>query len=194
MRPVSQSDKTTTFEALLGILSLGPATGYEVRRRIERSIGNFWSESFGQIYPALNKLLKQGLVSATEEGKKGRKIYSLTPLGRERLEQWLAIPPQPTKPRNELLLKLFFGAQNHPGSVRAHVIAARDGNLANLEHYAAIEATLRKHQANNPGLPYFLITLHYGSLEARAHMDWADQTLEMLDQIDSNTASHKEKS
>ena len=50
-------ERTTTAEALLGMLSLGPMSGYEIRQPIEESIGNFWRESFGQIYPTLKRLV-----------------------------------------------------------------------------------------------------------------------------------------
>jgi DNA-binding PadR family transcriptional regulator len=49
-----------------------------------------------------------------QKGKPDRHIYSITKKGRERWWKWLAVKPQPEIPRNELLLKLFFGAQASP--------------------------------------------------------------------------------
>ena len=193
MKQSQQTSKTTTFEALLGILSMGPMTGYEIRQRIEISIGNFWSESFGQIYPALNKLRAQGLVDATEAGKKGRKVYSLTPLGRERLREWLGVMPQASKPRNEMLLKLFFGGQSDLESVRAQVLATRARYASDFERYIALEPMLNQRQGGNPGLPYFQMTLNYGIAEARAIIAWADQTLGSLDEIAATSTQQKEK-
>jgi hypothetical protein len=42
---------TTSRYALLGMLSLGPGSGYDLKKRIEGSLAHFWSESYGQIYP-----------------------------------------------------------------------------------------------------------------------------------------------
>ena len=42
-----------TPNALLGLLSLRPMSGYDIRQVISESIGYFWSESYGQIYPGL---------------------------------------------------------------------------------------------------------------------------------------------
>jgi PadR family transcriptional regulator, regulatory protein AphA len=193
MKHLSKPVKTTTFEALLGILSMGPMTGYEIRQRIDLSIGNFWSESFGQIYPALNKLLLQGLVDVTEAGRKGRKVYSLTPVGRERLREWLSVLPQPEKPRNELLLKLFFGVEGDVEAARAHVLATRAQYIADLERFAGLESMLKSSQSRNPGLPYFLMTLNYGFIEARAIVAWADQTLASLDEIAAQSKHLEEK-
>jgi len=42
--------------AVLGALSVQPMTGYAVREEIRQLLGHFWSESYGQIYPALAEL------------------------------------------------------------------------------------------------------------------------------------------
>ena len=105
---------SSSTQALLGLLTIEPMSGYDLGRLVRASIGHIWSESYGQIYPNLKKLLAQRLVECKTEKHKGRpdrRIYSITPKGREQLQQWLAIPPQPEIPRNEMLLKLFFGAQ-----------------------------------------------------------------------------------
>ena len=55
---------------------------------IPESIGHFWSESYGQIYPGLKRLAADGLVEKKTERQKGRPdrhLYSLTEEGREEL-------------------------------------------------------------------------------------------------------------
>ncbi len=176
--------KTTTTEALLGMLTLGPMSGYELRQRIEMSIGNFWSESFGQIYPALQKLRRQGLVEVEETGRSGRKVYSLTPAGRDRLAAWLRVMPSVRKPRNEMLLKLFFGANGCLRDAREQVRAERSRFLADLERYRLMEPVLGARSAGRPGLPFYWMTLRYGIAEAEAVIVWADETLRSLDEIE----------
>ncbi|UCB53625.1 MAG: PadR family transcriptional regulator, partial [Candidatus Zixiibacteriota bacterium] len=39
--------------AVLGLLSLSPMSGYDMKAFISQSIGYFWQESYGQLYPAL---------------------------------------------------------------------------------------------------------------------------------------------
>ncbi len=184
--------KTTTSEALLGMLSLRPMTGYEIRQQIEASIGNFWSESYGQIYPTLAKLHKQGLVSAKAARKAGGKVYSLTPQGYARLNEWLGEMPQPRRPRNELLLKLFFAKNESVAHAREHVLERRSAYAADLLRYEAIEKNLKTEQADNPSLPFFLMTLNYGLAEARAILAWADQTVAMLDELKRTTQPARE--
>lgn len=175
--------RSTTTEALLGMLTLGPMSGYELRQQIELSIGNFWSESFGQIYPTLRKLRKEGLVEVEETGRAGRKVYSLTDAGRDRLREWLGVMPVARQPRNEMLLKLFFGAQDRLHEVREQVAAERARFAADLARYERLEPEIPRRRAKQPGLPFFLMVLRYGKAEARAVVDWADETLRSLDEM-----------
>ncbi len=115
---------SSSQEVLLGLLTVEPMSGYDLGQSIRASIGFFWNESYGQIYPNLKKLAAAGLVTAKTEKQKGkpdRQVYSITPSGRARLEKWLAVEPQPEVPRNELLLKLFFGTQAGPETVIGYV-------------------------------------------------------------------------
>ena len=50
------SRKSQTELAVLGALAVEPATGYGVRQAITQTLGHFWQESFGQIYPCLADL------------------------------------------------------------------------------------------------------------------------------------------
>ena len=175
--------RTTTAEALLGILSMGPMTGYEIKQRIEQTIGNFWSESFGQIYPALLKLTKAGLISAEETGKAGRKVYSLTEDGRVRLQEWLTVMPVSQPRRNERLLKLFFGANGNLEDTREQVLATREKYFQDLVRFQAMEPEIRSRRAGNPGLPFWMMALRYGEAEARAVVEWADETLREINRL-----------
>lgn len=49
----------TTY-ALLGLITAGYRTGYEMKRMIDQSLNHFWKISYGQIYPALRQLTEAG--------------------------------------------------------------------------------------------------------------------------------------
>ncbi len=107
-----------TKVALLGFLSWGTMSGYDLRKLIDGSISYFWNESYGRIYPMLARLVSEGLASVEKtesEGGRPRNIYSLSATGRAELDEWLANPSVPSQPvRDERLLKLFFGARVSP--------------------------------------------------------------------------------
>src|SRR2546422_3368909 len=101
----------TSRYAILGVLSRRPMSGYDVKKLIERSIAHFWSESYGQIYPILNRLAAEGLAERRRErqrGKPDRHVYSLTSKGRAELLRGLALPPRLQPLRSQVLLKLFL--------------------------------------------------------------------------------------
>jgi PadR family transcriptional regulator, regulatory protein AphA len=166
----------TTGFAVLGMLSAGPRSGYDIKKAVDSSIAHFWSESFGQIYPILRLLTADGFVRRRHEAQRGkpdRQVYSITPRGHEALRAWLGQPARPESFRSELLLKLFLGAQV-PASVSLdHVRQFRERQEALLTTYSELEGRLRREHAGHPELPYWLMTLHYGQRRAEALRDWA---------------------
>jgi PadR family transcriptional regulator AphA len=108
-----------TAYVLLGGLSIqSNLSGYELHKAIEENFGSFWGESYGQIYPTLKQLVAEGLIEICKPAaapKKRRQTYALTDAGRICLREWLARPFQNDPPRNEFMLKLFFGHEAAPG-------------------------------------------------------------------------------
>jgi PadR family transcriptional regulator AphA len=177
------AEKTTTVECLLGLLSLGPMTGYEMRHMMEQSTANFWSESFGQIYPALKSMVGDGWVTVEEKmgGGRAKKIYKLTPAGEKRLRQWLQIEAKPQGNRCELLLKIFFGDQAERGVIAAQVVAERERREVDLQRYEAALAWMETACARHPAMPYWKMTVRHGIVEAQAVIAWCDETFAELE-------------
>jgi PadR family transcriptional regulator AphA len=184
-----------TQNALLGLLSLGPMSGYDIRQLISRSIGHFWSESYGQIYPGLKRLAAEGLAEKKTERQKGkpdRHLYSLTTAGHKQLQRWLKLPvTEKEVPRNETLLKLFFGAHVSPSVSRAHVAAYLESHQKELDLYASMAKTLRKEAADDPQLPFWLMTLNFGRHENAAMVKWCKETLIELDEMERRRSGDK---
>jgi DNA-binding PadR family transcriptional regulator len=175
-----------TKYVLLGLLSWRPMSGYDLKKAIEVSVGNFWTESYGQIYPMLRQLIAEGLTTSTVEkqpGKPERYIYTLTDQGREVLQQWLTEPVMPSAVRIELLLKLFFGQQVGVAHSLEHVRECRTLHQNLCLKYDAIEAEMRAQHAAHPDLPYWLITVSYGRHTSQAIIRWCDETLDELNRL-----------
>src|SRR4051794_7202393 len=67
--------------AVLALLLERPMHGYELIQQIEERSGGVWRPSPGSIYPTLQLLADEGLVSGDESG--GRRLFTLTDAGRE---------------------------------------------------------------------------------------------------------------
>ncbi|HYX50515.1 MAG TPA: PadR family transcriptional regulator [Ktedonobacteraceae bacterium] len=172
--------------ALLGILSMCPGSGYDIKKFMEQSTSNFWSESYGQIYPILKQLVEEGFaISHTEkqEGKPERYVYTLTEKGLEELRQWLTEPIEQMVERNELLLKLFFGRQNSLANNIEHVKQFQKLQEQLLHKYLGIEAYLKANCADNTDMCYSLIAVRYGIHRCQALLTWCKETIDTLREL-----------
>ena len=117
-------DLNPTARALLGVLSFGPQSGYDIKAFVDSSIRFFWAASYGSIYPELKRLQAMGLIEATDEatGARKRTVYSLTQAGHAALREWVTSDePLAYELRDEGLLKLFLASNATPGDEAAVV-------------------------------------------------------------------------
>lgn len=179
-------EKSTGF-VVLGILAVGgDLSGYEIRQWVAQAIGFFWSESYGQIYPELRRLSGAKLIKAlAAEGARGAKRYRITAAGREELRRWLQRAPGAERQRNELLLKLFFGAVTGPASARsflAEAVRAQEKRVGAIQ--AAEELVIREDRGSD-NLVFSLITILGGQFVYAARLEWARASLALLDAYES---------
>ncbi len=121
----------------LGILHFGDATGYEIKKKVEQGMfSHFIEASYGSIYPALTAMTEAGLLTCraeAQEGKPDRKVYSITPAGREVLVDSLRVKPGADKFKSQFLF-LMLHADLLPPS---HVGCAVDDRLRELNRELA---------------------------------------------------------
>lgn len=70
---------------ILELLEERPKHGYEIMKDMEARFGGFYSPSPGSIYPTLQMLEDQGLLTSRSED--GRRVYEMTDAGRAFLEE-----------------------------------------------------------------------------------------------------------
>lgn len=165
---------------ILGLLTWRPLSGYELKREIEGSLKNFWSESFGQLYPQLHALNKAGLIErapSETQSNRAKKAYRITKAGRDALSDWIAKDPVSRPPRDELLLKVFFASEGDWQVVRDHCRKAREEAVATLRKYEAIEDKLRALKKHQDKAKYWRMTLRLGISQTREFISWCDETL-----------------
>jgi DNA-binding PadR family transcriptional regulator len=175
--------ENTSKYAVMGVLSIYPSSGYDIKKFMECSTSNFWSESYGQIYPILKQLVEEGLAdrhAEKQEGKPEKYIYTLTEQGKEELRDWLSESVESAVERNELLLKLFFGAHIPLEKNKEHIHAFQEFQSHLLEKYEGIERELSAAVQEDATLSYRVMTVRYGIHRCRALLTWCDETLGTL--------------
>ena len=82
--------------AILGFLAEGPLHGYELRRKVAQLSGYTRPVSDGSLYPAINRLVRDGLLGRHPEGGTAarRNVLTLTTAGRQDLERRLREPAE----------------------------------------------------------------------------------------------------
>jgi DNA-binding PadR family transcriptional regulator len=182
---IKLAKENKTRYIILGLLSHEPMTGYDIRQVAERSIGMFWSDlSYGQIYPTLKVLEKENLVSKSvkvEEGQRLRKIYTITPEGIEKLQDWLKEPADLEVFKLDILLRLYFGAKVDVEHSIKRIMTFKHRIEATLEQYDAFETALKNILHENRDHRFYLLTLQFGQHITRAQLDWAYQALDILE-------------
>lgn len=167
---------------ILGLLSHEELTGYDIKKRIDKALKYFWGASYGSIYPTLNGLLNDEMVTKMEIKENGRNkaIYSITEKGRTHLKNWLDIPVEKDEIRYETLLKLFFGDDI--------------GEKRTLEHVKSFEMKIRKElpclddsvnvlenaKCASEAHKYYLLTAMFGVKVYNAYLEWCMEAEKIL--------------
>ncbi|HWA10562.1 MAG TPA: PadR family transcriptional regulator [Opitutaceae bacterium] len=168
---------------LLGLSDREPRSGYEIKKAIDSVISHVWSESHGQLYPVLKRLTAEKLVRAQDrkDGRRKKVVYTITAKGRERLRAWLDRPVEFSRPRDELILKLFFGSETEAAVLIRHLEHQRDrakAGLGQLHHWQ------RENEAHPERYsPFLLITIRAGIAMSEATLRWAEESIGTLSKL-----------
>jgi DNA-binding PadR family transcriptional regulator len=163
-------DLTPTGRVILGMISLGQRSGYDIKQLVDKSTRHFWAASYGQIYPELRRLQEQGLISGSDEpsGARARTVYQLTAAGRKALEDWLVSDAELVyEIRDEGMLKLFFSDAAPEIRVR-HIRAMRALYQRKLDQLRA----LHHHAGEMPPGP--ALTLQMGLDLTGSLIEWCE--------------------
>jgi DNA-binding PadR family transcriptional regulator len=140
------ASKRKTQFAILGLLTWKPMSGYDVKKAVDIGLSHFWSENYGQIYPTLDQLVKEGLAtkkSKRQSGKRQRFVYTITRKGQKVFRDWIAEPTESPFVRNELMLKLFLSSRL-PDSTSIRLIREHQMQQQTLlDEYQRSEVLLR---------------------------------------------------
>lgn len=129
--------------SILTILAEAPGHGYELIQRIEEKTEGAWKPSPGSVYPTLQLLEDEGLVTAVE--RDGKRVYELTDAGRAEAEQRIAAAgddPWGREGRGRPQAVQLFDAMKGVALASKQVVMA--GNPAQIEAATEIIKDARK--------------------------------------------------
>lgn len=169
--------------ALLGLLSLRPMSGYEMKKVIDDSVRHFWAADRSQIYRTLATLVEEGLAdrrTVVQDDRPNRHVHELTEEGLAAFDAWLVTPVHEPPVREPFLLRLFFADRLPPAAVRDLLQRRREQAG---EHLAALQTISTADGDGELGSLLRDATLEYGISQARAEIAWAEATLRRLQRV-----------
>jgi len=165
--------------AVLGLLTFGERSGYELDKLSRRSIGYFWRPARSKIYAILPRLVERGLAASkpvAQERRPDKQLYAITPAGEEALRGWLDVAEGDLSESRGLLLKLFFGGHADSEMLKAQVLERKRFAEAKLAELEEIERGIDREE---DFFPY--LTLLHGLEATRASIAWTNRVLKLLD-------------
>lgn len=177
-----------TRYVLLGLLQEENLSGYEMKRIIDIRMSYFWQESFGQIYPELGKMLKEGLIDIAEnesdEKAKHEKVrYQITTEGEHVLKQWMETENEKDTVRSELLLKLFLSTDKNAAEMIRHITKFKDQSEQKLKLFNIFSAQLNQNIEIHNNHRQILCVINLGMRQAKLYIDWSSEMLEKLKKV-----------
>jgi DNA-binding PadR family transcriptional regulator len=168
--------------AILVSLAEKSASGYDLARRFDASIGHFWKASHQQIYKVLGRMESDKWVEAhlvEQTGRPDKKVYAITGEGRAELMRWSSTPTPIESYRSEFAVKLRGLRFGDRDAVLADVRARREAHVAQLAYY---EASAAKHYPDPTAvredeLGAFLV-LRAGIMQEQTGIAWCDEILQ----------------
>jgi PadR family transcriptional regulator AphA len=134
--------------ALLGLLAVEPASGYDLKRAINRSTYFIWNATGPQIYNTLHKLREEGYItseSLPQRGKPDKQIHTITARGKAALKEFMSEPIRASVTRDEVLLRIFFGNFASKNTIKRELAAYLDRIRRERATMEATEARITAH-------------------------------------------------
>ena len=181
----TKTELPTSAFAILGLLTFGEQSGYDLQKFVETSVGHFFDPAKSQIYSELRRLVEAGYAAerhVTQADRPDKRMYRATPAGETALREWLAAPPGDETFRSPFLLHVFFGHLMDREVLLAQVREYREACVANLRELESIEREI----GGSPVVRFPMFTLRAGLINSRATIRWCDEVIRELSKEDES--------
>lgn len=166
--------------AVLGLLSEGPASGYDLLQTFDASLKHVWPATQSQLYTELGKLANGGLIEVSAEGPRGRKEYALTEAGLAELRHWM-IDVEPNQVlRSDQLLRVFFLGVLTPEQGRDYLLRQARVAAESRRELEKVRAGI-EHHGDDPLAVYGRLSLEWGLRFNAMRQEWAEWAAEQVE-------------
>jgi DNA-binding PadR family transcriptional regulator len=173
--------------AILGLLSVKPQTGYELKANFDQSIQYLWKADQAQIYRTLRDITREGwAVSQTiqQDGRPNKKVYELTPAGEKELRRWLSIALPPNDQRNAGLMQIFFSGRISDAEILINLKREREQLTVGLAGLSALEtdSELFAVDTTSPRIHFFFeMTRQLGIRTVKLNLEWIEEAIAKIE-------------
>ncbi|WP_285693119.1 PadR family transcriptional regulator [Actinomadura sp. NBRC 104412] len=174
--------------AVLAALLEGEASGYELAKRFDASVANFWTATPQQLYRELDRLEGEGLLTARvveQQRRPNKRMFRITESGRLALRDFTAAPTRPPSVREDLLVKVQAVDAGDTESVIAAIEERMEWSRAKLARYDRLRARMLAGRDEDEYLrtvervgPY--LTLMRGRGHEQENLRWSEVVLAIL--------------
>ncbi len=172
--------------AILGFLNYKPLSGYDLKKTFDASVRHFWPADQSQIYRTLSRLQEEGKTSVEvvdQADRPDRKVYHITPAGKQELLRWLGSTLEVEPARSPQMIQVFFAA-NLPDEAVLKLF--EDGAaylrqaVAMYDSFPPVVEEFSKHLGTPRDAFFWGLTVESGQEMMRSSLAWMESVISRL--------------
>ncbi len=172
-----------TRYVILGLLNEEEMSGYDIKKIIGIRMSFFWQESYGQIYPELNKMKEEGLIEQVDtENKSKAKLekirYKITEDGRTEFKHWMEAMNEKDHIRSEFLLKMYFATEDNSQEMKKHLEEFKQEAEQKVMLFGMFQQELMGIVDEHSNHRQILKVIDLGLRQAKLYAEWSASMLE----------------
>ncbi len=171
--------------AILGFLNTHARSGYDLKTRcFDIEVKAFWNADQAQIYRTLERLKATRLVNVTvrrQSGKPDRKLYEITPAGRDAFARWETVAAPLPPRRDAFLLQVYFAGEASDDAILELLSSRRASHQGRLDELRDQAIELSRDHTTPARVAAMRQAAYDGAIASeRATIDWLDDILEAI--------------
>ncbi|MCX6088836.1 MAG: PadR family transcriptional regulator [Candidatus Atribacteria bacterium] len=177
---------------LLGFLSYGPKSGYQLHKMFFKTV----RPTLSIIYRQLNGMAEDGLVEYKRVNQKkypDKNVFRITKSGRSALESWLKTPMKVEAVREPHLMQMWYASRVDKKHVISNIKAYAAQIKKELHYYetGAAVAIEKNSKGSELDLLYWRLVGDLAIKQDRLFIEWAEEAIKQISGFKESHGSTK---